>query len=150
MKTLLDEIKVLLEFQLKAQPKLTFLKEMITGAKGRGNKKWTNDEDDIVPGFVVLDCRTKLLYQNRSWLKRILLSTILSLSKFYQIVRIPNPVFPKFMTIEIAIPIGQITQSVKNIMEDVVNEQSKEIKVILTGESLLNGLNKKGLSKIAV
>lgn len=54
------------------------------------------------------------------------------------------------MTIEIAIPIGQITESVKNIMEDVVNEQSKEIKVILTGESLLNGLNKKGLSKIAV
>ena len=52
------------------------------------------------------------------------------------------------MTIEIAIPIGQITQSVKNIMEDVVNEQSKEIKVILTGESLLNGLNKKGLSNI--
>lgn len=148
MKTLLDEIKVLPQFQLKAQPKLTFLEEMITGTKGRGNKKY--DEDDIVPGFVVLDCRTKLLYQNRSWLKRILLSTILSLSKFYQIVRISNPVFPKFMTIKIAIPIGQITQSVKNIMEDVVNEQSKEIKVILTGESLLNSLNKKGLSKIAV
>ena len=52
------------------------------------------------------------------------------------------------MTIKIAIPIGQI--SVKSIMEDVVNEQSKEIKVILTGESLLNCLNKKGLSKIAV
>ena len=52
------------------------------------------------------------------------------------------------MTIEIAIPIGQITQSVKNIMEDVVNEQSKEIKVILTGESLLNGLNKKACQKL--
>lgn len=35
-------------------------------------------------------------------------------------------------------------------MEDVVSEQSKDIKVILTGESLRNGLNKKGLSKIAV